>query len=71
MPADTPISAPVPALTVAILVGADIHVPPLVASVNVALAPAHTDNVPAVAGTAGKGFTVTAVVLLHPVMGLV
>ncbi len=60
VPAATPVTTPVPEPTVAVLVFALIHVPELVASLNVVVAPIQTDAVPVMA--AGSGLTVTVVV---------
>jgi hypothetical protein len=70
VPADAPLTSPVVAVTVATLVGVEDHRPPLPPSVNRVVAPAHIDSDPP-AGTAGNGFTVTTVVLLQPVAGVV
>ena len=68
VPADTPLTTPVLALTVAMLVLEELYVPPDVADVNVVVAPAHTVAVPVSASTVGSAFTVTVLVTLveHP-----
>jgi hypothetical protein len=57
VPAVTPLTTPVPAPTVAIVVAPELHDPPVVASVKAVAAPGHTVSVPVMA--AGSGFTVT------------
>ena len=68
VPADTPLTTPVEALTVATAVLLDVYVPPLVAEVNVVDAPAHTVEVPVRGSTVGSAFTVTTLVtdVEHP-----
>jgi len=71
VPALTPVTDPVDELTIAVAVFELDHVPPVVASDNVTLDPAHTDVVPVIAATVGKAFTVTtvaALVALHPLL---
>lgn len=58
-------ATPVPATMVAMPVLPLSHVPPGVASVSVVVSPGHTLSVPLMA--AGKGFTVTTVVVMQPV----
>jgi hypothetical protein len=64
VPADTPLTTPVPEPTVATPVAPELHVPLLVASVNVTVAPAHTAAVPDMAD--GAVPTVTVTVALPP-----
>ena len=68
VPADTPDTTPVEALTVAMLVLEELYEPPLVAEVNVVVAPAHTVAVPVRGSTVGSAFTVTVLVtdVEHP-----
>ena len=65
VPAATPLTRPVVETTVATVVVPLVHVPALVASLSVVVKPAQTLVVPVI--TAGKGFTVTAIVLTQPV----
>ena len=58
MPADAPVTTPDAGMIAAILLEEEVHKPPVVASINVVLAPEHTDSVAAVM-VAGKGLTVT------------
>ena len=58
IPADTPLTMPVEP-TVATNVLPLLHTPPLVASLNVVVEPAHTLMVPVIADTVGNGLTVT------------
>ena len=69
MPADVPPATPDVGITVAIPVAAELHIPPVVASISVVVTPAHIDS-DTDAGTAGNAFTVTTVDLLQPVAGL-
>ena len=64
VPADTPVTTPVPEPTVALLVLLLLQVPPVVASVNAVVKPAHTLVVPVI--EAGNGFTVTVIVGVLP-----
>jgi hypothetical protein len=67
-----PVSTPVAASIVAIVVGVTLHIPPLTASVSVIAAPdnaRHIDGGPPIAG--GTGFTVTTAIAGQPVPGLV
>ena len=59
VPADTPVTTPVPGTTVTTVVVLLLHVPPP-ASLNVVVDPTHTDAVPEIAE--GNGFTVTVLV---------
>ena len=63
VPADTPVTTPELFIvaTAALLL---LHVPPVVASLNVVEFPIQTLVVPVIAATVGKGFTVTVVVAL-------
>lgn len=63
VPARTPVTIPVVLPTVAMLVLPLIHVPVPVASDKVAVSPSHTVRVPLT--LAGRGFTVTTVVMEH------
>ena len=65
VPVDTPVTIPVVAPTVAVAVLLLLHVPPVVGSLSVVVAPMHTTAVPVIA--AGSGFTVTVAVFVHPV----
>jgi 1,4-dihydroxy-2-naphthoate octaprenyltransferase len=58
VPAATPVTTPVAAPTVAILVAPLLHVPPVVRSLSVVLAPAQTTRVPVIAD--GAALTVTS-----------
>lgn len=64
MPAVTPVTMPVPEPTVATPVLALLHPPPVVASLNVVVCPAHTLSVPVI--VAGRGLTVTVTKALQP-----
>ena len=68
VPADTPDTTPVLALTVATDVLLDVYTPPDVADVNVVDAPAHIVAVPVRGSTVGSAFTVTVLVteVEHP-----
>lgn len=57
LPDATPVTIPEPVPTVAKPVLLLVHVPPLVASLNVVVRPAQTFTVPVI--DAGNGFTVT------------
>ena len=59
LPAATPVTTPVEALTVAVAVLDDVQTPPAVTSESVVVAPAHTDVVPVIAATVGKALIVT------------
>ena len=65
---ELPVTTPdtVPPLTVAMPVLPLLHTPPVVASVNVVVAPWHTLAVPPIDGTAGNGLTVTIAVTEQP-----
>ena len=65
MPAATPVTRPEPEPIVAIDTSLLLHVPPLVASVSVVVAPSQTLSVPPI--VAGSGLMVTNVVLRHDV----
>ena len=58
MPADTPLTMPVEPI-VATEPSLLLHAPPLVASLNVVVEPAHALMVPVIADTVGNGLTVT------------
>ena len=64
-PAATPVTTPVPLLTVANDVLLLLQVPSGVASLSAVVKPAHTLVVPVIA--AGSGFTVTTLVMIQPV----
>jgi hypothetical protein len=68
VPAATPVTTPVDALTVAVAVFAVDHTPPVVVLANVVVAPAHTEVVPVIAATVGNALIVTVVVTerTHP-----
>jgi hypothetical protein len=68
LPAATPVTTPVDALTVAVAVFAVDHTPPVVVLANVVVAPAHTEVVPVIAATVGNALIVTVVVTerTHP-----
>ena len=59
LPAATPVTTPVEALTVAVAILDDVQTPPAVTSASVVVAPAHTDVVPVIAVTTGKALIVT------------
>ena len=65
MPADTPVTTPVPPTTVATVVEALVHVPPVVPSVNVIVAPAQ--NAVEAGIVDGVVLTVTTAVAVQPV----
>ena len=58
VPGNAPLTMPDVGMTAAILPAPEVHKPPVVASISVVVAPAHTDNVPAVI-VAGRALTVT------------
>ena len=60
MPANTPVATPVVEPIVATVGVALVHVPPVVASDNVVVAPTHTLSVPVI--EAGSELTVTTAV---------
>jgi hypothetical protein len=64
VPAETPVKTPVPDPITATLVLLLTHVPPDVAFVRIAEAPAQTDAAPVMAG--GKVLTVIVVLVAHP-----
>jgi hypothetical protein len=64
-PGGTPVTIPVPGVTVAALVLLLLHTPPGVASLRLMEEPVHTDVGPVIA--AGKGLTVTGEVTKQPV----
>ena len=64
MPAEIPVTTPVPAPTVATEVLALFQMPPAAASVSVVVAPTQKFVAPVIAG--GIGLTVTIVVAAHP-----
>jgi hypothetical protein len=68
LPAATPVTTPVDALTVAVAVLDDVQTPPAVTSDKVVVAPSHTEVVPVIAATVGNALIVTVVVteLTHP-----
>ena len=68
LPAATPVTTPVDALTVAVAVLEDVQTPPAVTSDKVVVAPSHTEVVPVIAATVGNALIVTVVVteLTHP-----
>lgn len=61
VPADRPLTKPV-LLTVAILVVPLLHTPPVVASVNDVVAPAHTVDAPVIIPAMGNGLMLTVAV---------
>jgi len=65
VPENTPNTDPVVADTLAIDVLLLLQLPPVVASDNVVESPTQTDVLPVI--TAGTGFTVIGVALMHPV----
>ena len=67
MPADTPVTTPVPGTTVATVVVLLLHVPPPT-SLKVVVDPTHTDTVPVIED--GNGLTVTTVVAKQPVLNV-
>ena len=64
VPADTPLTTPVPGATVATVVVLLLQVPPP-ASLNVVVDPTHTDAVPDIDD--GNALTVTIIVAKQPV----
>ena len=68
LPAATPVTTPVDALTVAVAVLDDVQTPPAVTSDKVVVEPSHTEVVPVIAATVGNALIVTVVVteLTHP-----
>ena len=69
LPAATPVTTPVDALTVAVAVLDDVQTPPAVTSDKVVVAPSHTEVVPVIAATVGWAVTVTVVgadIIEHP-----
>ena len=65
MPANTPVTTPLPVPIVAMVILPLAQLPPAVASVSAVVSPAHTFVVPVI--DAGKGLTVTGVVMIQPV----
>lgn len=65
VPADMPLTTPDSEPMAAIPGEADIHVPPLVPSSKVVVAPTHTTDDPETGK--GSGLTLTVVVVKHPV----
>ena len=59
LPAATPVTTPVEALTVAVAVFADVQTPPAVVLVSVVVDPIHALGVPPIAVTTGKALIVT------------
>ena len=59
VPAATPLTTPF--TTVAVDASLVLHTPLAVASVNVVVAPAHTEAVPVIPDTTGRAFTVITV----------
>jgi hypothetical protein len=68
VPEDTPVTIPVDEPIVAIPAAPLLHVPPGVASLNVTVLPWHTVAGPEIG--AGKGLTVSVLVVLQPVGNL-
>ena len=70
LPAATPVTTPVDALTVAVAVLLDVHTPEAVALVKVVVDPAHALVVPVMAATTGKALIVTVAVteLVQPLV---
>lgn len=64
-PAVTPVTKPVAEPMVAMVVGVELHTPPVVASVNVVVAPTQMFVRPV--GVAGPGLTVSVLVARQPV----
>ena len=52
-PVDTPLIIPVTAPIVVILVAPELHMPPVIASVNVSVAPKHIVELPVIDAGAG------------------
>ena len=67
VPAATPVTTPVPPITVATDEVLLVQVPPALVLPRVVVKPAHTFMVPVMA--AGNGLTVTAIVIWQPVVG--
>ena len=71
-PADTPVTNPVEASTVATPKGTLDQVPPFVTSANGVVEPTHTVAAPMIAATVGKAFTVATtavlVAVVHPLL---
>ena len=65
VPADTPVTRPVPAIVAAVVLLL-LHVPPMVASVSGVVEPTHTVAVPVIAGGPEVTFTVTVDIQLPP-----
>jgi hypothetical protein len=65
LPVDTPVITPVAEPIVTIVVADELHEPPEVLLDSVPACPAHIENTPDIAP--GNGFTVTTVLLMHPV----
>lgn len=68
VPAETPVAMPVLLPIVATEVVPLDHVPPGVTSASVVVSPWQTAKVPVIA--AGRGFTVTIVVAIQPVLSV-
>ena len=68
MPEDTPVTKPVEASIIAILVLLLVHAPPPEASLKVVVNPAHTVAIPVIED--GNVFTVTTTVAIQPVARL-
>lgn len=64
VPALTPVTSPVPGLTLTVLCGL-LQIPPGGVLANVTVLPSHTKSGPVMA--VGSGFTVTGMVLRQPV----
>ena len=64
VPADTPVNTPVADPIVATLVEPELHVPPVVPSLKVAVEPAQSVSVPVI--DAGPAFTVIVFIAVHP-----
>lgn len=65
-PAATPVTIPVDP-TVASVVLALLHAPPVVASASIIVSPAHTDDPPVMLPATGKALTVIGALMRHPV----
>src|ERR1043165_2282364 len=65
VPADTPLTTPVPDITVAMVTSLELHVIPVEVVLKVIVLPIQTFVGPDIA--AGRGFTVTTLVELQPV----
>ena len=68
VPADPPVTIPVLAPALAMVVLLLLHVPPVVVLLSVVVEPIHTEDVPLIA--AGNGFTVMVFVTLAPQMSV-